>query len=360
MAAHAVDRDETTIVEVGGFPNSIVHFLRRAKVVHAIEPYAPNDYVAAIEASAETRDIEFRLHRASLADAALNEMNLSGFHLVILGLDVTAGARSQLDVARSLGRLVELIARAKSTIIEYPRYRPSLFTWEFLERALSPTLSSDISFDMSQDPVADEYWVKDQRAQRRYMAISRTALCSGRELEDLTEKYAAIIFRKANKEGEFVPVQYVLGEPISFLRGGLAEAYQGTGWAAPETRHTWTLGRESHLLLHWVDPEKHNEASDLKLTLTTRVYCGLEGAPHQRVALIVNGEEVDAVRLDQRGPIDVSFTIPRSTWDRQNPVRMTLVHPDAISPHQLGKSEDKREIALGIVSLTISRDSESG
>ena len=353
IAAGYVDRPDSNLIELGGFPNSIAFQLNHVKTLFAIEPYAPAAYVESVEEEARRRQLAFRLIRAPLATAAINEQNLEPYGFVALGLDITAGSNSQEDVRISLHRLVQLLHRAQISVIEYPEYKPSRLTWEFIQRVLAPVVETELLLDFSQDPVAEKYYVKDERAKRHLVVIGHTEMTNRQHYDEMLEKYAALLFMKTHKGETNTPVSYRLGDIIHFQLGGLAEAYQAGGWSVAEKTHTWTLGEESNLLLRLKttqEPLPPNQP--LLLRLSTKVFSSPKH-PRQRLTIFVNGERLSDGEFSKPGPTEILCRIPGSVWTQEDVLRIRFVHPDAVSPAQCGMGSDKRVIAFGFITLTI-------
>ena len=173
LALTEIDRVGGTLVEIGGFPNSVLDMVEHVTTVHAIEPYAPNQYVSRLEQRAAATGIGFFLHHGTLADLSIDIGSLGTFCLVALGLDLSAGDEDKAALERGIAMLIRLLCKAERSVVEVPGYRPSTLLWDFLEDLLAPKRRFDVMLDFANDPVADEYFVKDSRAQRRLMVIEQ-------------------------------------------------------------------------------------------------------------------------------------------------------------------------------------------
>jgi len=179
VIAPAIDRDGGTVIEVGGFPNSVVDVLTRSTRVVAFEPYAPSDYVIRVTEEARRRGIDYVLRSGSVAAAEFFAENIADYALVCLGLDISAACDSIQDFEANLAALLRLARRAAIVAAEFPGYPPSIVTWAFLEAGLKPSIVRDVKLDLSADPVADEYFVKDNRAHRRIVVFRSNQHDSG-------------------------------------------------------------------------------------------------------------------------------------------------------------------------------------
>ncbi|MDZ4842469.1 MAG: class I SAM-dependent methyltransferase [Hyphomicrobium aestuarii] len=113
-----IDRPGEAIVEIGGYPNSIVHFAKNATAVHAIEPYTTAVFEARFKDAATQNGILAMLHRMAVGSLSLDSSGFVPFNLVALGLDITSGARTPSEITASLQRLLELIGKAQRVALE--------------------------------------------------------------------------------------------------------------------------------------------------------------------------------------------------------------------------------------------------
>lgn len=174
LIADRIDRSGGAVIEIGGFPNSIVDFLHRSARLVAVEPYAPRDYVERIEQTARKRGIDFLLSRGTVEAPLLALEDIPNFALVWLGMDVTAGCDGVEAFRASLAALLGLAHRAEIVAFEYPDHAPSLLVWKLVEECLAPAIERDMILDLSADPVGDEFALKDGRARRRVIIFRAT------------------------------------------------------------------------------------------------------------------------------------------------------------------------------------------
>jgi Methyltransferase domain len=171
LIADRIDTTGGTIVEIGGFPNSIVDFLHRSARLVAIEPYAPDAYVQRVERAARERGIDFLLSPGTVARPLLSVADLPNFALVWLGVDPTCGCD---ESGEFLAAALDLVHRAEIVALEFPDHAPSLLVWKLVEECLAPAIERDLALDLSADPVGDEFAVKDGRAKRRILIFRAT------------------------------------------------------------------------------------------------------------------------------------------------------------------------------------------
>jgi hypothetical protein len=174
LIAPEIDRPGGVVVEIGGFPNSVVDVLTRSARVYALEPFAPETYLKRIKDLARQKNIEYFVSHCTVAEPTLALGNLPNFALVWLGLDVTAACDEVEEFAASLSGLIRLAGQATVVAIELPDYVPSALVWQLIRDCLAPAVARDITLDLSADPVGEEFSVKDGRAKRRILIFRAT------------------------------------------------------------------------------------------------------------------------------------------------------------------------------------------
>ena len=112
------------------------------------------------------------------------------------------------------------------------------------------------------------------------------------------------------------------------------------GWSGPEDGFTWT---DSHNAVLAVQPE--NIDSDLALKITASPYLGGGTLDQQRVTVYVNEHQIGEWLFNRPGIQEKTITIPHDMLEGE--IQYIAVGlPDAVSPKDLGQSEDKRDLAL--------------
>lgn len=148
---------------------------------------------------------------------------------------------------------------------------------------------------------------------------------------------------------------YVLGSRLVFQQeGNNSQSYQSYGWSSPEKEFTWTDGSEAGLFLP-ITPGQ----GDLQLSVKLRPFLVNRKLEQQQVEVYINGRSADSWILEgsdwQNKTIDISEQDYASGL-----LRLTFKLPDARSPQSLGLSEDKRQLAAAVNSLTITSTSSTG
>lgn len=333
LAASFIDEADATVVEIGGFPNSIVGVLNAAKTVHLVEPYMPGAFAAEVEALAANRAIDVFIHRGSLSDVALAPTALGPYNLVFLGLDLSSGAQTDAQWAEDFETLLGFVLHASRAVLEVPGYALSMLTFEHLIRILQPKVIGDLTLDLSRDPVADSFHVKDGRAMRRLVVIEpgEPVDLAGAGVQALIGEASAAIAAARAKTSEPVRSAYELGTTIHFNLDGQSQLYTREGWVGAEKRHRWMSDEESRLVLSVSPPPEAQIArGTVRLEMTAAPFVVPGKVEHQSLIVRVNGETVFDERIKRAGTIAIAM--PASLFFGEHPVRLVLRHPDAVRP----------------------------
>lgn len=178
IVADLIDREGGTVVEVGGFPNSAIGYLANSHRLVSFEPYGPADYLQRNSETAARKGITLLSAPRTVAESNVVVEHLGEFSLLWLGMLVSVEVPSRQAYVDELLGLLHLVSRAQVSVIEVPEYVPSALIWKLLQDCLAPKILRDVRLDLSQDPVAQEYFVKDGRARRRILAFSGSALAA--------------------------------------------------------------------------------------------------------------------------------------------------------------------------------------
>ncbi len=137
------------------------------------------------------------------------------------------------------------------------------------------------------------------------------------------------------------------GSTIFFDSAARGASHLVRGWSAPEPWGVWSNGRKAALMLR-VPPDLHS------LTIVADAFTP-EASSAQRVVVSLNGFEVANVELrggDQTIYVLVSEEV-RTAAAVTGALFLDLLLPDAVSPMAFGMSDDPRELALGLKSITL-------
>ncbi|MCP1714725.1 hypothetical protein J2T58_000565 [Methanocalculus alkaliphilus] len=149
-------------------------------------------------------------------------------------------------------------------------------------------------------------------------------------------------------KGHIPLTSYQLNTPIIFGVNGTAQQYQLTGWSGPEEGFTWTSGYQAGLALQMEDTD-----TDLTLTILASPYFGGGALDQQHVIIQVNGQKIGEWVYDTPGLQEKSILIPQWALSDDEIQYITFELPDAMSPRELGQSEDGRDLALAVRSMVI-------
>lgn len=143
--------------------------------------------------------------------------------------------------------------------------------------------------------------------------------------------------------------KYVLGDVITFAQedpSALPYCIYGVGGF--ESGSSWLTGKSACLAFQ-VDEEIHE---DLQVALNVNyVY----GSP-QNVTITMNGQQLFHKEMSETETIE--FVIPAAII-QDGEIELIFDLPDAVSPYELGESDDTRTLSLSIASMVI-REAEEG
>ena len=145
--------------------------------------------------------------------------------------------------------------------------------------------------------------------------------------------------------------EFKLDNAIVFNTGSNdAELVQGWGWSPPEKNFTWTNGKMASLVFPIEAPEQ-----DLILTVKLHPFIVPGKLDHQQVNVIINDKPIDQWLFSEGGQQEKTILIPKDLLS-QGKLNIVFETPDAKSPKELGISEDARELAIAIYSMTMNVD----
>lgn len=144
--------------------------------------------------------------------------------------------------------------------------------------------------------------------------------------------------------------QFELGKTLSFLAGSPDPVHHNRlcGWIDPEATGTWSVGNEARLRFR-----VPFAPSDVLLELDLLPFTA-EGLPEQTVLFTVNGTPLEVLRL---GPFSTGlkyFRIPRQVLlDNWGRLDLEMRFPNAQAPVTLGVNNDRRKLAVRIISARL-------
>lgn len=146
-------------------------------------------------------------------------------------------------------------------------------------------------------------------------------------------------------------VPIAVGQNISFADGGAGVTWLKSSWSHPEAWGTWSLGKRAVLSIH---PKRLPAGlGDLELRIQANVLVNTKH-PSQHVVVRVDGKRV-ASYVGQYPARHLIMRIPISqeVLRRQQPILVTFLLPNAISPAAISSNRDARRLAIGLVSAKL-------
>src|SRR5215472_2772841 len=131
---------------------------------------------------------------------------------------------------------------------------------------------------------------------------------------------------------------------IDFGVAGNGGTFRRSGWSQAESRHTWTVGRESVLEL-----PPPAEPGTYRLLIELNPFVWKEKLAAQRLTVFINGAMIGEFELREVTVVDC--TVPWSVLAGHERASIKFVHPDAVKPSDVNGVSDDREIALAFERL---------
>ncbi len=139
---------------------------------------------------------------------------------------------------------------------------------------------------------------------------------------------------------------------VQGLRIGAPDAERGLGlgWAYGEGDFRWTDGRRPSTIRFSLESDdclKHSCMIELDL----RAYLPDGQVPQQRLIVSLNEQELATFTITTQEFATYHVAIPKGVLRRENALR--LGHPDAVSPRELGKGPDARQLGVAVRSMAL-------
>lgn len=127
---------------------------------------------------------------------------------------------------------------------------------------------------------------------------------------------------------------------IIFSEGGNSAAFQRDGWSFPEPGYTWSVGRQSGLVVPRVGWD-----SDGLLAFEIAPHLHPDLRAYQRLRIVVNGHAVSHLLVSERQV--VTCWLPYALLAGHPLLTIGFEHPDAFAPSAIDpRAEDDRPLAL--------------
>jgi hypothetical protein len=142
---------------------------------------------------------------------------------------------------------------------------------------------------------------------------------------------------------------YKMGEVLQFTTNGNGGNFLHHGWYGMETWGTWTMGKESDIVLKLAHPQSKNYL----MTVYARAFVHPH-QPNKQISVFINENKV-ALWNYHLGAEVAQYTaeIPRSLIAHNSTLRIKFISDTVESPRQAGLSEDQKQISLGLITLSI-------
>jgi hypothetical protein len=145
------------------------------------------------------------------------------------------------------------------------------------------------------------------------------------------------------------PPEYYLGTTIKFGNDQQSQDFTISGWSSPDDGSLWSDGGSATIAFSM------NRSHSTLMNLQINAYPFIVEHKHeiQRVAVYLNKHELGNYSFTQSQPQDMEFLIEPDYLNEQVQY-LTFYFPDAISPLELGISGDSRDLAIALLSFTLS------
>jgi len=148
-------------------------------------------------------------------------------------------------------------------------------------------------------------------------------------------------------------LNYHLENILRFSYDGKSQSFLGKGWSFPEQWGIWSLGTESEIALSITEPLCGN------LRLIVHAFAFLH-SHRQKKKVIVFANDVPVATWIFQQDLESKkriVLIPQEIYQRNSEVLLIkFLSEECESPMQAGLSQDKREISLGLIDLSITKD----
>jgi hypothetical protein len=148
----------------------------------------------------------------------------------------------------------------------------------------------------------------------------------------------------------------VVGERIWFSKTRRGVRYLLNGWAIPEVWGTWSNSNSALIVLPLAEGDVRSILIEANALVDT-------GHRKQNVQVRVNGVSVGNVALEARSGNRFRIVLPdevRQRVKKAGTIVMEFRFPNSARPKDLRLNNDTRELALGIVALTVYSDAHRG
>jgi hypothetical protein len=138
-------------------------------------------------------------------------------------------------------------------------------------------------------------------------------------------------------------------EQIVSFREESIQSYLREGWSSPEAWGTWAVGNHSKFALHFPEPKD--------VTVTLAIIPHFVDGRRQSLEIYYNDTRVARYEfpIGERGVQELSFDVPKALISNQVDV-IGFAYSYAVSPHDLGVSDDRRQLSVGFLEMKIAME----
>ncbi len=148
-----IDSKDNSVVEVGGYPNSILYYLNNSKNIEVIEKYATQEWITKLSLEGMDREVNLNIS-PSLEDIKPN--NLKNYNLVLLDFQLEYSKDQEREVIfKEVQKLFELISKANLIGLEFSDHPRSVEQLNFIKYVFQPSIVKHIRLNMN-DPSTNE------------------------------------------------------------------------------------------------------------------------------------------------------------------------------------------------------------
>jgi acyl carrier protein len=135
---------------------------------------------------------------------------------------------------------------------------------------------------------------------------------------------------------------------LTFGRQGAGGAFILEGWSSPERGFVWSSASKSRVRLPAIQRQ-----GDYVLHITAAPFTHGNDLPAQRVAVLLNGQQVGEARA--RDICVLSIAVPASVAESKQTITLTLRFPDATRPSSLIGGDDDRTLGFSLHRIALFR-----
>jgi hypothetical protein len=141
------------------------------------------------------------------------------------------------------------------------------------------------------------------------------------------------------------PREFPLAEPLIDLKSGDGDKYVWYGWSRNETGFRWTEARKAALVFS----ARHEGFKGMLFRMRPFQVAGR--VPGQHVIISLNGQELASLYLDVGSDPEILVPVPAGLGQKRNVLILSV--PNAVSPKELGLSNDARLLGLWFQSIEL-------